>query len=48
MRVLCYTRLPMEDAIYSEKLAYSMHLALQETDGRITSQIGRASWRERV
>ncbi len=37
MRVLCYTRLPMEDAIYSEKLAYSMHLALQEPDGRITS-----------
>lgn len=25
--VLCYTRKPMEDIIYSEKLAYSMHLA---------------------
>lgn len=35
MRVLCYTRLPGEDAIYSEKLACSMHLALQEPDGRI-------------
>lgn len=28
-RVLCYTRLPLQDEIYAEKLAYSMHLALQ-------------------
>ncbi|MDE7210140.1 MAG: glycosyl hydrolase, partial [Lachnospiraceae bacterium] len=26
--LLCYTREPLEDSIYSEKLAYSMHLAL--------------------
>ena len=35
MKLLCYTRTPMEDEIYSTKLAYSMHLALQETDGTI-------------
>jgi len=28
--LLCYTRLPLEDAIYAEKLAYSMHLAISE------------------
>lgn len=28
MKVLCYSRKPMEDEIYAEKLAYSMHLAL--------------------
>jgi len=28
--VLCYTRLPQEDIIYSTKLAYSMHLAYSE------------------
>lgn len=28
--LLCYTRKPLEDAIYSEKLAYSMHLAISE------------------
>lgn len=28
--------MPKEDEIYSAKLAYSMHLALQETDGSIT------------
>lgn len=27
--LLCYTRQPGEDSIYSEKLAYSMHLALR-------------------
>ncbi len=27
--LLCYTRQPEEDSIYSEKLAYSMHLALR-------------------
>ena len=35
MKVICYTRLPKEDAIYSTKLAYSMHLALQEDNGTI-------------
>ena len=35
MKVICYTRLPKEDAIYSTKLAYSMHLAIQEEDGTI-------------
>ncbi|MCG6172920.1 family 43 glycosylhydrolase [Anoxybacillus sp. LAT_35] len=28
--ILCYTRLPEEDIIYSEKLAYSMHLAYSD------------------
>lgn len=28
--VLCYTREPLEDAVYAEKLAYSMHLAISE------------------
>lgn len=36
MKILSYTRMPKEDEIYSAKLAYSMHLALQETDGSIT------------
>lgn len=36
MKLLCYTRTPQEDSIYSAKLAFSMHLALQETDGKIT------------
>lgn len=31
--ILGYTRLPQEDAIYAEKLAYSMHLAISE-DGK--------------
>ncbi len=31
--ILCYTRIPLEDAIYAEKLAYSMHLAIGE-DGK--------------
>ena len=35
MKLLCYTRLPVEEDIYSAKLAYSMHLALQEADGKI-------------
>ena len=35
MKILCYTRIPQEDEIYAGKLAYSMHLALQEEDGRI-------------
>lgn len=32
-RVLCYTRKAEEDAVYSEKLAYSMHLAVDIGDG---------------
>lgn len=28
--VLCYTRIPQENLIYSEKLAYSMHIAYSE------------------
>lgn len=35
MKVICYSRLPKEDAIYSTKLAYSMHLAIQEENGTI-------------
>ncbi len=35
MKVLCYTRTPMADEIYAEKLAYSMHLAIIEDDGEI-------------
>lgn len=35
MKVFCYTRTPLEDAIYSTKLAYSMHLALQDDDGKL-------------
>ncbi|MCH5273903.1 MAG: family 43 glycosylhydrolase [Lachnospiraceae bacterium] len=31
--VLCYTREPLEDAVYAEKLAYSMHLAISEDGG---------------
>ncbi len=30
VRILCYTRKPLDDAIYAEKLAYSMHLAICE------------------
>ena len=37
MKILSYTRIPQEDEIYAAKLAYSMHLALQEADGSITS-----------
>ncbi len=33
MKVFCFTRRPKEDAIYAEKLAYSMHLALQGEEG---------------
>jgi GH43 family beta-xylosidase len=33
MRLLNYTRLPLEDAVYANRLAYSMHLALQDADG---------------
>ena len=37
MKLLCYTRQPKEDEIYSQKLAYSMHLALQEDGGEIVA-----------
>lgn len=33
MKILNYTRLPLEDAVYANRLAYSMHLALQNADG---------------
>ena len=29
-RILCYTRLPQDEMIYSKKLAYSMHLAYED------------------
>lgn len=32
-KVLCYTRTELEDILYSKKLAYSVHLAIQEKDG---------------
>ncbi len=35
--LLCYTREPLEDSIYSEKLAYSMHLALSEDGEHFTA-----------
>lgn len=35
MKVVCYTRVPMEDAIYASKLAYSMHLAIYENDSSL-------------
>ncbi|MDE7327965.1 MAG: family 43 glycosylhydrolase [Lachnospiraceae bacterium] len=35
--LLCYTRHPQEDPIYSEKLAYSMHLALSEDGEHFTA-----------
>lgn len=34
-RILCYTREPMDDAVYAEKLAYSMHLAVETRDGYV-------------
>jgi len=37
MRVLCYTRKPQDDFVYAEKLAYSMHLALQKENGEIVA-----------
>lgn len=33
MEILCYTREPEEEKIYSPKLAYSMHLAYREDKG---------------
>lgn len=36
MRILCYTRIPLHEDIYSTKLAYSVHLALEEADGSLT------------
>ena len=37
MKILNYTRLPLEDAVYANRLAYSMHLALSEEDGSFTA-----------
>ena len=37
MKLLNYTRLPLEDAVYANRLAYSMHLALQNKDGSWTA-----------
>ncbi|HKM04044.1 MAG TPA: family 43 glycosylhydrolase [Lachnospiraceae bacterium] len=35
--VICYTRLPLEDAVYSEKLAFSMHLAIKKEEEDVIS-----------
>lgn len=35
-RLLCYTRTPMDEMIYSSKLAYSMHLAISEDNTTFT------------
>ncbi len=40
--VLCYTRLPQEDIVYSPKLAYSMHLAYSE-DGKFFKDLNHNS-----
>ncbi len=40
--VLCYTRLPQEEAIYAPKLAYSMHLAYSE-DGKYFKDLNHNS-----
>ncbi|MBP5282046.1 MAG: glycosyl hydrolase, partial [Lachnospiraceae bacterium] len=32
-KLLNYTRLPLEDAVYANRLAYSVHFALQNEDG---------------
>lgn len=32
-RLLCYTRKPVDNVLYDPRLAYSMHLALQEGEG---------------
>lgn len=40
--VLCYTRLPQEEVIYSPKLAYSMHLAYSE-DGEYFTDLNHNS-----
>ncbi len=37
MKLLNYTRLPMEDAVYARRLAYSMHLALENENGSWTA-----------
>ncbi len=33
MRILCYTRTPLDEAIYAPKLAYSVHLAYETNEG---------------
>lgn len=32
MEILCYTRQPKEDMIYGNRMAYSMHLAIRDTE----------------
>lgn len=34
MEILCYTRQPKEDMIYGNRMAYSMHLAYRDQDGK--------------
>ena len=34
MEILCYTREPKEDIIYANRLAYSMHLAWKDKNGK--------------
>ena len=34
MEILCYTRQPLEDILYANRLAFSMHLALKDKDGK--------------
>jgi len=36
-KLLNYTRLPMEDAVYANRLAYSVHFALQNEEGKWTA-----------
>lgn len=36
-KLLNYTRLPLEDAVYANRLAYSVHFALQNEDGKWTA-----------
>ncbi len=33
MKILCYTRTPLDEAIYAPKLAYSVHLAYETSEG---------------
>lgn len=33
--ILCYTRKPLEDAVYAQKLADSMHIALVDVKGKV-------------
>ena len=35
-QLICYTRTPVSEAVYSPKMAYSMHLALADESGKCT------------